>query len=82
MLQFHRGANVRIEHPFRDFEDRETVLVISPAAENKRTAPNAGCSHKHPLPVPGMEPVANFLNIGNMGFSLPGCTMTNGPTAV
>ena len=81
VLQFHRGANMPIEHPFRNFEHGKSVFVIPPATEDQRTASYDGRSHKHSLLVPGMEGITYFLNLGNMGFSLPSCTTTIGRTA-
>ena len=81
MPHLHRCAILRIEHPLRNLEYGEPALILSAATEYYRAAANAPGFHQDSLSVPWMEPVAHFLNISNMGFSLPDCTMLAGRIA-
>jgi hypothetical protein len=73
---------LRIEHPLWNLEYGEPALIIPAATEHYRTAANAPGFHQDSLSVPWMEPVAHFLNISNMGFSLPVCTTLAGRIAL
>ena len=81
MPHLHRSATLRIEHPLWNLEHGEPALIISPTTQHYRAASNAPGFHQDEFSVPRMEAVAHFLNIGNMGFSLPVCTMLAGRTA-
>ena len=78
MPHLHRSAILRIEHPLPNLEHGEPALIISPTTQHYRAASNAPGFHQDEFSVPRMEAVAHFLNIGNMGFSLPACTMLAG----
>jgi len=77
-VQFHPRADVHIKHPLRNLEDWESTRVVYSATQQRRAISNPDCFHKHSLPAPRMESVANFSNISNMGSSLLGCITGEG----
>jgi len=60
------AADTQIEHPLRQFQHRELVL-LKRALEHGRAISLTGSAHKHATLVPRMPGIAHFTRLSFMG---------------
>jgi len=74
----HCAADGAVKHPLRDFEGSVGLAVLQETAAYWLTRLCHKGADRNAATKPRMPGIANYVELGNMGFRLMGCTTVPG----
>jgi hypothetical protein len=74
------GARLRLAHPLRDLQHRETGGLREGAPQDGRAVPAAHCLNPYLPPAPRVPRIPHFQPVGIVGVRSLGCTTPAAPT--